>query len=250
MHNCTTMPDDEPNWGHDVPQWQDSKRATTALVFGILGVLGCGLLAPFAWWLGRKELDAIEAGTRSPSHRGNAKAAKVLGIVGTVMTVLLVPLIAFVSIRIAGEAAIRDANGVVIRTGTFLMNDLRVGDCGDWPQGSVVISVTLHPCDEPHDFELYAVVSHPDGPKELYREKSLQAWSLQACFERFEPYFGVALEDSRTLTVSYFYPPEAAWRDGDRIVQCALQPAGEGARLIGSRNGAGLDAGAWVRRWQ
>jgi Septum formation len=244
------MPDDGPNWGQDLPQWQDSNRSTIALVFGILGVVGCGLLAPFAWWLGRKELDAIEAGIRSPRHRGNAKAAKILGIVGTVITVVLVPLIAVISIRIAGEAALRDANGVVIRTGTFLLKDLQVGDCGDWPQGSVFFSVTLHPCDEPHDFELYALVSHPDGPKEPYREKSLQAWSLQTCFERFEPYVGVASEEFLTLSFSYFYPPDASWREGDRIVQCALHAASEGERLIGSKIGLDLDARALLRGWQ
>lgn len=243
------MPDDEPNCGQDLPQWQDSNRSTIALVFGILGVMGCGVLAPFAWWLGRKEVAAIEAGIRAPKYRGNAKAAKVLGIVGTVITAVLVPLIAVISIRIAGEAALRDANGVVIRTGRSLLKDLRVGDCGDWPQGSVALSVTLHPCDEPHDFELYAVLSHPDGPTEPYREQSLQIWSTQACFGPFERYVGVASEESLTLTFSYFYPPDAAWREGNRMVQCALHAASEGERLMGSRL-VDLDAGAWLRGWQ
>ena len=80
----TNMPGSEPDWGQEIPQWQDSNRATTALVLGILGLCGCGILAPFAWWLGQKELDAIQAGTRSPVHRGRAKAAKILGILGVV----------------------------------------------------------------------------------------------------------------------------------------------------------------------
>ena len=112
-----------------------------------------------------------------------------------------------------------------------------------------MLSVTLHPCDEPHDFELFAVLSHPDGPNEPYRDQSLQIWSTQACLGPFERYVGVASGESLTLTFSYFYPPDASWRDGDRIVQCALHAASEGERLMESRL-VDLDAGAWLRGWQ
>lgn len=243
-HNGPEAPDGQPDWGGDVPQWQDSNRATTALVFGILGVVGCWLLAPFAWWLGRKELFAIEAGIRSPTHRRNAKTGKVLGMVGTAVFVLVVPLAAVVAINAARDGALRDDDGSVRRTATVLMNDLRVGDCGDWPPGEIAFSVTVHPCDVPHDFEMYATVTLPDGPDEPYRQESIQAWSIQACFEEFEPYVGVGYDESPTLSISYIYPREASWRDGDRIVQCVLQPADEGGQMTGSKKGSDLDDGA------
>ena len=249
------MPDGDPNWGQEVPQWQDSNRSTIALVFGILGLLGCGILAPVAWWLGRKELYAIEAGIRSPSHRTNAKTGKVLGIVGTIMTVLLIPLIALVAINAAREQGVRDADGAIVRSATFHVEDLRVGDCGDWPEGEVVLSIDVHPCSEPHDFELYAVVIHPDGPGDPYQgQRSLEAWSEQACYEQFEPYVGVAFEDAPTLTFEFLYPLEASWEDGDRDVQCALRHIA-GQQLIGSKKGsdldeADLDASARLRGWQ
>ena len=62
------------------------KRATAALILAIIGVSVFYLCAPFAWYLGRKELDAIEAG-RSSVDAGNVKAAWVMGIVGTAILV-------------------------------------------------------------------------------------------------------------------------------------------------------------------
>jgi putative regulator of septum formation len=205
------------------------------LVLGILGLCGCGILAPFAWWMGQKELDAIQAGTRSPVHRGRAKAAKILGILG----VVAIPLILVVSVILAGKyLAQRDSEGVIVRTGSVFLDDLRAGDCGDWPQGNTALSVTVHPCDEPHDFEVFAVVSHPDGTDEPYPEEgSLDAWSAQACYEQFVPYVGVAFEDSPTLTLSYFYPLATSWEDGNRLVQCALHTV-EGEKLFGSKKGS------------
>ena len=66
------------------PQYPETSQSTTALVLGILGVVGCLITAPFAWYMGTKEVAAIDQGRRDPTNRGMAQAAKVLGIVGTV----------------------------------------------------------------------------------------------------------------------------------------------------------------------
>lgn len=67
------------------PQYPEPSQATTALVLGILGLpFFCGILAPFAWMMGQRELQAIDGGLRDPANRGTAQAAKVLGIVGTI----------------------------------------------------------------------------------------------------------------------------------------------------------------------
>jgi uncharacterized membrane protein YjgN (DUF898 family) len=65
--------------------YPEPSQATTALVLGILGIVICQVLAPFAWSMGHKEMQAIDAGRRPPENRGTANAAKILGIVGTVL---------------------------------------------------------------------------------------------------------------------------------------------------------------------
>jgi hypothetical protein len=208
------------------------------LALGILGLCGW-FLAPFAWWLGQKELNAIAAGARSPVHRGKARAAKILGIIGVILVVVAIPLIAVTSVIVAGRyQEQRDSEGVIVRTGKVFLEDLRPGDCGDWPEGDAVFSVTVHPCDEPHDFEVFAVVSHPGGTEEPYPDEgSFDTWSGQACYEQFGPYVGLAFEDSPTLTLSYFYPSAPSWEDGNRTVQCALHTV-EGEKLFGSTKGS------------
>ena len=57
----------------------------TSLVLGILGLIVCGILAPFAWAMGSRELTAIDGGRRPPENRGKARAGRILGIIGTVL---------------------------------------------------------------------------------------------------------------------------------------------------------------------
>ncbi len=65
--------------------YPEQSQATTALVLGILGLVLCQFLGPFAWSIGNKELQAIDAGRRPPENRGTANAGKILGIVSTVL---------------------------------------------------------------------------------------------------------------------------------------------------------------------
>lgn len=69
----------------DPGAYPEPSQATTALVLGILGIVICGILAPFAWNMGNKELAAIDAGRRPPENRGTANAGRILGIIGTVL---------------------------------------------------------------------------------------------------------------------------------------------------------------------
>jgi hypothetical protein len=72
----------------------DHPKATTSLVIGILGVVLCQILGPFAWSMGKKTLDEIDASQGRLGGRGAAQAGYVLGIVGTVLLALSVLLIA------------------------------------------------------------------------------------------------------------------------------------------------------------
>lgn len=75
----------DPQFPTDPNQYPEQSQATTVLVMGILGLILCGILAPFAWVMGNKELAAIDSGIRSPENRSTANAGRILGIVGTVL---------------------------------------------------------------------------------------------------------------------------------------------------------------------
>lgn len=67
------------------PPPQDHPQATTVLVLGILGLVVCGVLAPFAWVMGNRVLREIDAAHGQVGGRGNANAGRVLGMVGTAL---------------------------------------------------------------------------------------------------------------------------------------------------------------------
>jgi len=74
-----------PQFPSESGSYPEQSQATTILVLGILGIVICGILAPFAWNMGNKELAAIDAGRRTPENRGTANAGRILGIIGTVL---------------------------------------------------------------------------------------------------------------------------------------------------------------------
>ncbi|MCW2770026.1 MAG: hypothetical protein JWR27_1459 [Aeromicrobium sp.] len=81
---------------------QKHPRATTALVLGILGVVACGVVAPFAWVIGGKAVREIDASPGTYGGRSEANAGKILGIVGSALLVLSVlALIALVIVAVA-----------------------------------------------------------------------------------------------------------------------------------------------------
>jgi hypothetical protein len=80
----------------------DHPRATTSLVLGILGIVLCAVIAPFAWSMGRRTLNEIDASNGTVGGRGAAQAGYILGIVGTVLLVLgLIALVIYLVVMIA-----------------------------------------------------------------------------------------------------------------------------------------------------
>lgn len=75
----------QPDFPTGSGAYPEASQATTVLVLGILGIVICGILAPFAWSMGNKELAAIDAGRRPPDQRSTANAGRILGIIGTVL---------------------------------------------------------------------------------------------------------------------------------------------------------------------
>ena len=95
----------------DPGRYPEVSQATTALVMGILGILICGILSPFAWSIGTKELAAIDSGLRSPENRQTANAGRILGIVDTVLLIIgLVILTVVVALILMGVLSLTFSN--------------------------------------------------------------------------------------------------------------------------------------------
>jgi uncharacterized membrane protein YjgN (DUF898 family) len=60
-------------------------QATTALVLGILGLVVCGVIAPFAWSIGRDAVQEIDASGGQWGGRSEANAGRLLGMIGTIL---------------------------------------------------------------------------------------------------------------------------------------------------------------------
>lgn len=84
------------------PFYPQASQATTVLILGVLSLVFCPVTGPVAWWMGKKEVDAIDAGLRAPENRSNAIAGKVLGIVGTVMMAVAVLVLLVIGAAIIG----------------------------------------------------------------------------------------------------------------------------------------------------
>ena len=81
-------PPGQPPYGGYAPPSHPS--AGTVLVLGILGMVVCGVLAPFAWIKGNKALQEIDAQPGRWSGRDQVQIGRVLGIVGSVLLGLAV----------------------------------------------------------------------------------------------------------------------------------------------------------------
>ena len=83
---------------------QDHPKATTAMVLGILGVVLCSFVAPFAWATGKRTLDEIDAAQGRLGGRGMAQAGYVLGIIGTVLLGVALLMLAAVLLLAVGTS--------------------------------------------------------------------------------------------------------------------------------------------------
>jgi Septum formation len=100
--------------------------------------------------------------------------------------------------------------------------ELAVGDCfddGDMAVGEVeeIGEVPLVECAEPHDNEVYAVVT-VDG--EVFPgEIAIQEQADQVCLDAFDPFVGLDCQSS-ALDFGWLVPTADSWEMGDRVVAC------------------------------
>jgi hypothetical protein len=127
--------------------------------------------------------------------------------------------------------------------------DLRAGDCIDLADldaaegtdGREVSSVVVIDCGEPHDAEIYALISLDDDPESRHPgDGHVLAAADRVCLEQFEGYVGARYVDTR-LEIVHLRPTLASWARGDRRVICAVVYTGT-APLVGSVAGAGPGA--------
>ncbi|MEO3867832.1 DUF4190 domain-containing protein [Nonomuraea sp. B12E4] len=78
-----------PNYGpssYGPPQ--SHPNGTTILVLGILGLVVCSFIAPFAWSMGNKALREIDESGYYFDNRGSVQAGRICGIIGTVLLII------------------------------------------------------------------------------------------------------------------------------------------------------------------
>jgi len=103
--------------------------------------------------------------------------------------------------------------------------NLAVGDCFDDWEGSLsnvtqeVSDVPIVDCADPHDNEVYSVSEMPSGP--FPGDQAIEDWTIARCSETFDPYVGIAYEES-VLDFGAFFPTQDTWDRGDTEVMCFL----------------------------
>lgn len=128
----------------------------------------------------------------------------------------------------------RDADGRVVRAGVVETGAIRSGDCFN-SGAQPVQMVTVVPCGEPHDYELFFSYDMTGGP--YPGEDAIKQDWMQACMDPFQGFVGRSFDDS-SLDVSAIYPTEVTWTgQQDRQVLCSVTSA-DGHRRQGSARGS------------
>lgn len=118
--------------------------------------------------------------------------------------------------------------------------DLRVGDCIDLPARSDSISEVQHrPCADPHDAEVFAVLTHPapNGAPVLTQTET-NSYLEQNCLSAFDLYTGQDFRTEPDHDIGWFYPTASSWAEGNRTFTCYLARLDQ-AKMTGSRRVAG-----------
>ena len=63
-------------------------RGGMILAFGIIGLLLCGIFAPFAWAMGKSDLKEMRSGRMDRSGQGSTQAGMICGMIATILMIL------------------------------------------------------------------------------------------------------------------------------------------------------------------
>ncbi|NLT55798.1 MAG: DUF4190 domain-containing protein [Actinomycetales bacterium] len=188
----------------------------------VTALLGAPLIAVILGLVARRRIRESGKGGREMALAGIA--------IGSALMVLVLGLVAMLA---AGDAlenltggrpsttATRDGDGVIDRAGSLAVEDLRFGDCFEYPDGAGtrVGKVRAVPCHEPHDAQLY----HMTPPWDSYPgESTMQARAEEVCTDDAAMEAIIASTVTESMELTYFYPTAASWRFGSRSVQCVV----------------------------
>lgn len=84
-----------------------------------------------------------------------------------------------------------------------------------------ITGVQARPCTDWHTGELFAIVNAPQTDP-FPKPEAFNDAVLRACGSAFEPYTGRQAGIASRLTYNAFWPADAAWSSGDRVVHCYL----------------------------
>lgn len=161
-------------------------------------------------------------GLDAPPRRARRRPGWQLAALGAVVALTLLGAVLFLVLR-DGDPSGTTASGAV----TF--DDVELGDCtAEIPEG-VTLTVTLLPCDEPHEGEVYATfeLSGDDYPG----AEQIERFALGGC--QREAVAALPPDDETLYDLVYLAPSEQTWEQGDRTVSCVLSDP-TGKPLVGS----------------
>ena len=139
---------------------------------------------------------------------------------------------------------------VLVVGGFFLFRDrlsgdvtsLATGECFDTPtdETAEVSDVQRQPCNEPHDAEVIASLTHPAPAGEAYPVVSgFDDYIQENCVPAFNSYTGRNWDTDTELTLSFFRPTMSGWSNGDRGFTCFVTRIDEAKLTSSVRGGAG-----------
>jgi hypothetical protein len=119
--------------------------------------------------------------------------------------------------------------------------DLAVGDCfddGDIAVGGVeeVGQVPMVECTEPHDNEVYAVLT-VDGDR-FPGDVAIQGQANDMCLDAFEGFVGLDYQTS-VLDFGWLIPTADTWEAGDRVIACFIYRM-DFEKVTGTLEGTGI----------
>jgi hypothetical protein len=115
--------------------------------------------------------------------------------------------------------------------------DVRPGQCVNLldPKAQSVGDVRVVPCRQPHDLEVFAVVTLPGS--RYPGDGRIQDLADDACTAHLLDYTGRNLDQlDDSIDYGFFTPDRGSWQLGDRQVTCSLEST-SGERLTGSLRG-------------
>ena len=102
---------------------------------------------------------------------------------------------------------------------------IEVGDClNDAEAGETVSDVPVVDCAEPHDSEAFKSIIMDDG--DFPGQAAIDTASEEGCVTAFAEFAGISYEES-TLGVSWYFPTEDGWSNGDREILCLVYSINE-----------------------